>query len=151
MPITAVIPKVNIEPADVAVTTPELPQETVQNLQPTNPEAALEYEILERSGTILQVKFFNPLWVGVFVEEEYTESIDGEDVTMIRRVDTDPNHHVVKSVNIPLGPDGKADRVALKQIIMDQSRGVKYRMDVAASKLATLVENDLDDLVGASL
>ena len=113
--------------------------------------AVLDYEILERNGTSLTVKFINPNWVGDFVEEEYEAEEDGEMITKTRTVDNDPNLHATKSINIPLNEDGTADRDALRQIIHDQARGVKNRMKVAASQLVTPVAADLDDLVGASL
>lgn len=116
---------------------------------PEPEKPAVEYEILERNGTSLTVKFINPLWVGDFVEEEFETEIDGEMVTKTNTVDKDPNLHVTKSVNIPLKEDGTADRDALRQILLDQARGVKNRMDAARQQAP--VEKDLDKLIGASL
>lgn len=111
----------------------------------------LAYEILERQGTTLQVKFSNPHWIGEFVDEEYVEMVDEKSVTTIRSVDKDPNQSITKTVNVPLLTDGAADRGALKRVIFDQARGVKSRMDATMLQNAAPHEEDLDALIGANL
>jgi len=114
-------------------------------------EPVLDYEILERSGNSLQVKFLNPLWeAGNVVDEEYeAENEDGETVTLTRERDDNIHKNFVKTINIPLLEDGTADRDTLKEIIMAQANGVKARME--AIIIVAPDEIDLDDLIGASL
>jgi len=114
-------------------------------------EPVLDYEILERSGNSLQVKFLNPLWeAGNVVDEEYeAENEDGETVTLTRERDDNIHKNFVKTINIPLLEDGTADRDTLKEIIVAQANGVKARME--AIIVVVPDETDLDDLIGASL
>ena len=118
---------------------------------PEPEKPVLGYEILERNGTSLTVKFINPDWVGDFVEEEFETEEDGEMVKKTHTVDRDPNLHVTKSINVPLNADGTANRDTLRQILIDQARGVKNRMDAAATQRIAPVDKDLDKLIGASL
>lgn len=114
-------------------------------------EPVLDYEILERNGNTLQVKFVNPRWdAGNVVDEEYeTTDEDGESITLTRQRDDNIYKNVVKTINIPLLEDGTADRETLKEIIMAQAEGAKSRMEVVIVVVPD--ETDLDDLVGASL
>lgn len=105
----------------------------------------LEYEILERNGTSLSVKFINPNWVGDFVEEENPDT--GE----VTEFDKDPNLHITKNINVPLNEDGSVNLVELKSILHAQAHGAKHRMDAAASMLIDPNETELDDLIGAVL
>lgn len=114
-------------------------------------EPVIAYEIVERSGNTLQVKFLNPLWDATnVVDEEYeAEDETGEVVTMTRERDDNTHKNFIKTINIPLLQDGTADRDALKEIIVAQANGVKARMEALIIDVPD--ETDLDGLVGSSL
>lgn len=122
---------------------------TVKSPAPKAEEPMVPYEIKEVNGIMMSVEFKNPYWVGVFEDEEY---IDEEGETQTRQVDKDPNPHLTKSINIPMNPDGTADREVLRQILLDQARGVHNRMSSAymAQKVVPK-EADLNSLIGAKL
>lgn len=119
--------------------------------QETTESAVLDYEIVERNDLTLQVKFFNPYWVGK-IEGQTVEEMGEEDaVEATKMVDTDPNKHVTKAVNIPLDPDGNVDRVALREVLQAQARGVLHRMDMERVKSVPQINHaELDELVGAT-
>lgn len=114
-------------------------------------DPVLNYEILERSGNTLQVKFINPLWDSAnVVDEEYeSEDEDGGSVTLFRQRDDNIHKNFTKTINIPLLEDGTADRDALKETIAAQANGVKARME--AIIVVVPDETDLDNLIGVSL
>lgn len=131
--------------------TPIIQEEIVAAPVEISPEPiCLEYLILEHKDNTIVVEFKHPNWLGMFSTDEYEEEIDGELVTQTRTIDLDPNKHITKTIKVPVGEDGLVDRDALRQILVDQARGVKTRMTVF-SPVPTTGDLDLDNLVGATL
>lgn len=111
--------------------------------EPEEPVLAFVVLAVDEAAGTAQVRFLNPDHAGgpmtirtrprpnpAFGEPDEPEVIEEE-----YEVDEDPNAHVVKTVRVPIGPDGQVDTAAWLARLADQARGVKVRMDEAKASL----------------
>lgn len=106
--------------------------------EPTTPCLTCEVLSVDAVAGAAQVRFLNPAHAGgpltvktrTVPNPAYVEG--GDEPAALEEsyeVDEDPNPHVIKTVRVPLTEAGLVDQDAWTQRLIEQSRGVRVRMD----------------------